>query len=73
MKEKSHWRISAQKIIAEVVKRNHGNIKMIRFELKDAYPFGERKYYPYKIWLQECQRAIGKVKYDKKQRRLLEW
>ena len=72
-KNESHWRTASKRIISEIVQRNHGNIKMIRFELKEAYPFGERRYYPYKIWLQECQKAIGKVRYDRKQRRLIEW
>ena len=31
-----------------------------RRALKDAYPFGERRYAPYKIWLDEIARQKGK-------------
>jgi hypothetical protein len=30
--------------------------------LFDAYPFGERKYTPYKIWLDEIKRQVGTKK-----------
>lgn len=27
----------------------------IRRALRDAYPFGERRYWPYKVWLRACR------------------
>jgi hypothetical protein len=35
----------------------------IRKALFDAYPYGERRYHPYKIWLSEIQIQRGKRKY----------
>jgi hypothetical protein len=32
----------------------------VKKALFDAYPFGERKYHPYKIWLDEIARQMGK-------------
>jgi len=32
--------------------------KKIREALWDAYPFGERKYWPYKVWLDEIKRQL---------------
>lgn len=57
------WRDSARPIIAEVLRETKGQPEsVIRRELKEAYPFGERKYHPYKIWLDE----IKKQRFGKK-------
>lgn len=29
--------------------------------VKDAYPFGERAYRPYKIWLEECNKTLTSI------------
>lgn len=53
----SHWRDSAAPIISRVLLETEGQPeKEIRKALRDAYPFGERRYHPYKIWLSEIQR-----------------
>jgi hypothetical protein len=39
-------------------------MKATRARLREAYPFGERKYHPYKIWLDEIRRQLGTT--DKK-------
>lgn len=53
----STWRAQAAPIIAKVLEDNYGKSNdEIRTALRDAYPFGERKYHPYKIWLNEIQR-----------------
>jgi hypothetical protein len=56
MKSQS-WRDRARPIIAEVLRMTAGKDEnIIRAALFDAYPFGERKRYPYHIWLDEIQR-----------------
>lgn len=63
---KSHtWRDSCKPIINKVLKANEGKSeKEIRKALSDAYPFGERAYHPYKVWLDEIkvQRGLKKKK-----------
>ena len=56
------WRDSCAVIIAKVLLETKGqDEKAIRKALFEAYPFGERKYHPYKIWLSE-------IKVQRKQR-----
>lgn len=58
------WRDYARPIIQKVLKENQGqDEKSIRKALKEAYPFGERKYHPYKIWLDEIKVQRGKRKF----------
>lgn len=57
------WRDSAKPIIAEVIKAHVGqDIKVIKKALREAYPFGERKYHPYKIWNDEVKGQLGTKK-----------
>jgi len=52
MNIKSRWRQTANKVIARVVKENPDLPEAeLRNKISDAYPFGERAYYPYTIWL----------------------
>lgn len=54
------WRDSCRPIIAKVLADNKGNSeKEIRIALRDAYPFGERRMHPYKIWCDEIKRQRG--------------
>lgn len=63
------WRDYAAPIIAKVLKETHGQPeKVIRAALKEAYPFGERKYHPYKIWLDEIKVQRGKRKFNERAR-----
>lgn len=51
------WRDRARPIIAQVLLQTRGcSPKEIDDAIFDAYPFGERKYHPYKIWLDEVRR-----------------
>jgi len=34
-------------------------------KISEAYPFGERKYHPYKIWLDEVHKAIRRETFYK--------
>ena len=54
----SHWRAEAARVCAEVVKAHTGDEQELRAALREAYPFGERKYWPYKCWLAEQDAAI---------------
>lgn len=54
------WRDIAKPIIAEVLRENEGkDPKEVRKALREAYPFGERKYHPYKIWIDEIRVQLG--------------
>ncbi len=60
MKE-SRWRLAARKAIQKAIAENAGKSeKEIRKAISEAYPFVERRYHPYKIWLDEVQVQTGK-------------
>lgn len=47
-------------IIAEVVRRvGYVDPALLRKELSKAYPYSERKHWPYKAWLAEIKYQIG--------------
>lgn len=47
-------------IIRNVLKDNeHSTESELKQALKDAYPFGERKHWPYKIWCDCVKRALA--------------
>jgi hypothetical protein len=51
------WRARSSQIIAKVIAETSGASTEARDKaLFDAYPFGVRKYHPYKIWLSEVKR-----------------
>lgn len=59
----SKWRDRARPIIAKVLAETKGQSESeICKALKGAYPFGERRYHPYKIWLHEIAVQRGKKK-----------
>jgi hypothetical protein len=52
--------MTARGIITQVLADNPGKEeKELRQLLSAAYPFGMRKYHPYKIWLDEIKRQLG--------------
>lgn len=54
------WRDHASPIIAKVIaETGTDDIKALRKALREAYPYGERKYHPYKIWLDEIKSQLG--------------
>lgn len=58
----SSWRDMAAPIIKDVIESvGTSDMKALRTALRDRYPFGERKYLPYKVWLDEIQRQIGSM------------
>jgi hypothetical protein len=58
----SHWRHAAAPIIAKILQETKGQgEKEIRAALREAYPFGQRQYHPYKMWLKEIKFQMGKL------------
>ena len=54
------WRDKAATVISDVIRQNPGmEQKELRKLISAAYPFGERKYHPYKIWCDEVNRQLG--------------
>lgn len=54
------WRDSAGPIISEVIHRvGRADMKKLRKELREAYPYGQRKHWPYKVWCDEVKRQLG--------------
>ncbi|MFO1046018.1 MAG: hypothetical protein U0941_29930 [Planctomycetaceae bacterium] len=67
------WRDVARPIIAETIERiGRNDQRKLRAALRDAYPFGQRRWFPYKVWCDEVRAQLG-IKQKKKlaeQRRL---
>ena len=61
------WRERARPIIAQVVLdvgfKDGG---ALRKALTAAYPFGDRKGWPYKAWLAEVRQQVGRMRAKKK-------
>lgn len=55
---KSYWRERCKDIIAKVLSKGL-DPKEERKAFIKAYPFGERKRWPYKVWLDEIKRQKG--------------
>lgn len=54
------WRNQAASVISDVIRQNPNmEQKKLRKLISAAYPFGERKYHPYKIWRDEVNRQLG--------------
>lgn len=55
------FRDLAQKVIADTLRSLPGDASL--FDKKKAltavYSFGQRKYWPYRVWLEECGFALG--------------
>lgn len=63
------WRDEARPVVADVVRRvGLTDRKALRVALRDAYPFGERAYWPYKAWLAEVRAQTGGLRADRKPR-----
>jgi len=55
----STWRREAAPIIHKVItEHKDSDDKTLRKALREAYPFGERAYHPYKIWCDEVKRQL---------------
>jgi len=55
------WRDTAAPIIRAVLERTKGETPaQVRKALREAYPFGEREMWPYKVWCDEIRRQTGR-------------
>jgi hypothetical protein len=67
----SHWRSAAAPIIANVLTETSGKPdNEVRAALRAAYPFGQRKHHPYRIWLDEIRIQTGRRQIGSRARRL---
>lgn len=56
------WRDIARPIIARVISEvGTEDMKLLRAALREAYPFGERRYHPYRIWCHEVRVQLGRT------------
>lgn len=64
----SQCRSEARRVIHQVIDDNvfgpvqclpHGDVLELRVKLREAYPFGDRAHWPYKVWLEEIRTALG--------------
>ena len=54
------WRDNFRPITGEIIERvGTKDMKLLREELRDAFPSPPRKYHPYKIWLDEIRAQLG--------------
>lgn len=56
----NRWRDACAPIIEDVLARTLAGTPERRKALRDAYPFGERAMWPYKVWLDEIARQTGR-------------
>jgi hypothetical protein len=60
---RSRWRGMAAPVVAAVLAETAGQEeKAIRKALREAYPFGERRRWPYRAWLKEVHAQRGTTK-----------
>lgn len=56
----STWRTRAAVIINHVIRETHStDMHVLKARLRDAYPFGVKNYWPYKVWCDEVNRQLG--------------
>lgn len=58
--EPGSWRARfAPRIAAVIAEVGRADPKALRRALRDAYPAGERRYWPYKVWCDEVRKQLG--------------
>ena len=63
------WREYAAPIIARVIAEHAGDSEQeIRAALREAYPYGQRAMWPYKVWCAEIRRQLGITKREQDKR-----
>jgi hypothetical protein len=56
------WRtVSAQVIYATIQAIGTEDVAALNKALREAYPFGEQRYWPYKVWCDEQRRILRKL------------
>lgn len=57
----SRWRDAARPIIRQVIESSPHDEKIVRANLRAAYPFGEREMWPYKCWCREVKEQLKRA------------
>lgn len=61
------WRDTARRVIQKVISEHPGMDKeKLKKLISKQYPFGERQYHPYKIWLDEIKIQLKERKFGQK-------
>lgn len=56
MAKESSWRRTARTVISKVIREvGRYDLKTLKRAISAAYPFGPKRYHPYKIWLDEVK------------------
>lgn len=64
------WRSRCAELIRATIKANQGKSEReIRAALRKVYPWGPREHWPYKVWLDEIRRQLGKPSHLHKPRK----
>mgnify|MGYP003607948618 CR=1 FL=1 len=65
-KEKNMWKDKAREVIAQVV-RDVGTADetALKQALSKAYPFGERRMHPYKVWCEQVRKTLAGIRLQK--------
>ena len=62
------WRSEAALIIGQVIRQvGRQDMTALRKKLAEAYPWGARENYPYKVWLAEIRHQLGVAACNRKQ------
>jgi hypothetical protein len=55
------WRDAARSVIAPIEREYRDKpLAELKTALREAYPFGQRAYFPYKVWCEEQRKAIAR-------------
>jgi len=61
------WDVISCRTIERVMRENpDADLKTLRKRISEAYPFGERKYWPYKCWCREVRKALRNLEFKEK-------
>lgn len=58
----SHWRKTARAVVTQALAdaaEHNLDEQQTRRLISSRYPFGQRQYHPYKIWLDEVKRGLA--------------
>lgn len=59
----SHWRRKANEVIAQVIEeQGTADLDALEKAIRAAYPFGPRKWWPYKVWLDAVKKAMRQLR-----------
>lgn len=68
MSRESQWRRKAKAVITKVIREvGSENLNELRRAISVAYPFGERRFHPYRIWVDEVRLQLAQFQPPGKQ------